>query len=297
MIIAYVGLDGSGKTYHMAETAQNLIKKKIDVFGTTPFKGGRVLENERQLMRIQNAHVFFDEWHQDHDAKEWYQMDPVLKHIVSQHRKYGLVIHWSAQNWFFMDAFIRRETAFVWEHEAMFRDRMSGRSRIRGTLPFIGRFDGLSRAFKYAGMEAELRHRKPIILERRHMLFKESIYRTYDSYKTIALSSKQISDEEVLQIKDPYAQSVINDVSSIGPKTHIRELPDNLILTQNIDNDHIYAENEKERQNDVYIPGDILQNGSDHIIDQDVYEMPLAEVGFFTKILHRLHRNHPRQPR
>lgn len=218
MMIAYTGLDGSGKTYHMAEAAQAAIKKGIDVFATTPFKGARLLENERQLIRIENGHIFFDEWHQDHDAKEWWSLDPVLRHIVTQHRKYNLVIHWSAQHFFFMDSFIRRETAFVWDHEALFRDANTGRSRICFRLPIIGEIKGLHRAYKYPALEIELKHRKPKILAKKTFFVRPSIYNTYDSYKKIALTSKQISDDELVKIKDPYNAPKILDVKAVKSK-------------------------------------------------------------------------------
>jgi len=217
-MIAYTGLDGSGKTYHMAEVAKSAIEKGIDVFATTPFKGARLLENERQLIRIENAHIFFDEWHQDHDAKEWWSLDPVVRHIVTQHRKYNLVIHWSAQHFFFMDAFIRRETSFVWDHEALFRDKNTGRSRICFNLPFIGAIKGLHRAYKYHALEIELKHRKPKILEKKLFFVQPSVYNTYDSYKKIALTSKQLTDDELFLIKDPYNAPIITDVEFVKSK-------------------------------------------------------------------------------
>jgi len=229
MIIAYIGLDGSGKTYRMAEACQQALKAGMDCFGTTPFKGARLLENHRQLLRIQNANIFFDEWHQDLDAKEWYHLDPVLKHIITQHRKYNLVIHWSAQAWQFMDSFIRRETAFVWEHEALFRNPTTGRSRIAAKIPFFGEIRGLHRATKYAAYEAELKHRKPKILAKKLFFIRGNVYNTYDSYKKIMLTSKQISDEEILKITDPYHSPKITNPSEAASKIkHKRMIPDDL---------------------------------------------------------------------
>jgi len=224
-MIAYTGLDGSGKTYHMAEVCQNNIRAGIDCFGTTEFQGARLLENHRQLLRINNAHVFFDEWHQDHDAKQWFNLDPVLRHIITQHRKYNLVIHWSAQSFHFMDSFVRRETMFVWEHEALYRDQHTGRSKIKGRIPFIGKVDGLHRAIKYPAWEVEQKHRRPEVLAKRTFFIRENVYKTYDSYKKIMLTSKQVSDNEIQAIRDPYTAAVIRQVGKGSKVKAKRDVP------------------------------------------------------------------------
>lgn len=211
MIIAYTGLDGSGKTYHMAEVCQRMLAQGFDCFGSTPFAGARLLENHRQLIRIEKAHIFFDEWHQDHDAKEWYNLDPILRHIVTQHRKYKLVIHWSAQHFMFMDPYIRRETTFVWDHEALFRDPDSGISRIQFKIPYIGEVKGMHRAKKYAAWEIELKRRRPTVIEKKTFFIVPSVYNSYDSYKKIMLSAKHVSDADINAITDPYQTEKIDD--------------------------------------------------------------------------------------
>lgn len=217
MMIAYTGLDGSGKTYHMAEVCQRMIAAGIDCFGSTPFAGARLLDSHRQLIRIERAHVFFDEWHQDHDAKGWYNLDPVLRHIITQHRKYKLVIHWSAQHFKFMDSYIRRETTFIWEHEALFRDADSGQSRVKFNIPFFGKVEGMHRAWKYAALEAELGHRRPKILEKKTFFINPAVYNSYDSYKKILLTSQHVSDDEMQAIKDPYtAEKIVS--CELAPK-------------------------------------------------------------------------------
>jgi len=241
MIIAYTGLDGSGKTYHMAEVCRQVLNAGLDCFGTTPFQGARLLENERQLLRIENAHIFFDEWHQDHNAKEWFNLDPVLSHIVTQHRKYNLVIHWSAQAFGFMDSFIRKETMFVWDHEALFRDPNTGRSKIVGKLPFIGKFNGLHKAIKYPAWEIELKHRKPKVLASRHFLIRENVYTTYDSYKKIMLTSKQVSDSELEAITDPYNAEVIKDVASVSHVKHKRAVPDDILSSDPTEDSYTHS--------------------------------------------------------
>lgn len=224
MIIAYIGLEGSGKSYHMAEVAQKCIGRGIDCFGTTPFMGARTIESHRQMLLMENANVFFDEWHQDLDAKEWYKLDPVLRHIVSQHRKYHLTIHWSAQDYFFMDPFIRRETSFVWHHEALYRDPMTGRSKVCGNIPFYGKVYGLHKAKKYNAIDIERKHRSMQALEKKTFFIRESITKTYDSFKKIMLTSDKVSDQELCQIKDPYIPAVIETIEAEAAIFHKRDV-------------------------------------------------------------------------
>jgi len=254
MMIAYIGLDGSGKTYHMAEVCQKLVKQGIDCFGTTPFEGARLLENHRQLLRVDGGHIFFDEWHQDLDAREWYHLDPVLKHIITQHRKYNLVIHWSAQAYAFMDPYVRRETTFVWDHEALFRDAQSGRSRVSGRIPFLGEVRGLHRRIKYPAWEVELKHRRPQVLSSQYFFIREKVYRTYDSYKKIALTSKHVTDGEIDAIRDPYKAEVIRDVKAVATVMHKRPVPDVLLTgpgaTEQVQNKQRHLVGEQGRFDD-----------------------------------------------
>lgn len=208
MIIAYTGLAGSGKTYHMTQTALKLIARGEIVFSRHELEGAYPILDEREMLMMHDCHVFFDEWHQDHSAKEWFSMDEITKHIVTQSRKYGIVIHWSAQHWLYMDSFIRRNTDFVWKHRALFRDPDTGISRI-----------GLHRAIKVAGIEEEMRHVKPPALAKRWIRIKKKVYEAYDSYKPIMLSKSKLTDQEILNIPDPYSRGKIH-VSPSDPLKH-----------------------------------------------------------------------------
>jgi hypothetical protein len=195
MIVAYTGLAGSGKTYHMTQVALNLIAHNEIVFSRHEIEGAYPLVDERELLYMQHCHVFFDEWHQDHTAKDWYNLDEVVKHIVTQSRKYSIIIHWSAQHWLYMDSFIRRNTDFCWRHEALFRDPATGMSRF-----------GLHRRTKVAGIEMELKHARPEVLANQLFLVRPKIYKKYDSFKPIMLSRAKLSDDEILAIKNPYSR-------------------------------------------------------------------------------------------
>lgn len=197
MIIAYTGLAGSGKTYHMTKTALRLIEQNHIVFARHELEGSYPIVNERELLMMHDCHVFFDEWHQDHSAKEWWQMDEVVKHIVTQSRKYNIIIHWSAQHWLYMDSFIRRNTDYCWKHWALFRDSDTNESRI-----------GLHRAIKVSGLEEELRHKRQHALAKKWIWIKKNVYEKYDSFKPIMLDKAKLSDAEIEAIKDPYARPV-----------------------------------------------------------------------------------------
>lgn len=199
MIVAYTGLAGSGKTYHMTKVALALIERGKIVFSRHDLEGAYPLVDEREMLKMHDCHVFFDEWHQDHSAKEWFNMDEIVKHIVTQSRKYGIVIHWSAQHWLYMDSFIRRNTDFCWKHRALFRDPDSGESRI-----------GLHRATKVAGIEEELKHKNPIPIAKKWIRIRKRVYSKYDSFKPIMLSKAKLSDQEIQAISDPYARPLVH---------------------------------------------------------------------------------------
>jgi len=202
VVTGYVGYSGSGKTYHMTDTALKLIDQGINVYSRHEIKGSRPLLDDREMIYLENCHCFLDEWHQDHDASEWRKLSPLVKHIVTQARKYNITIHWSAQDWRYMDSYIRRNTEDCWCHNALWPDPMTGRSRL-----------GLHRAYKVHGLDMELQRRKPDILARKTFRIKKRVYEAYDSYKKILLSATQVSNEELESINDPSVRDIVIDLS------------------------------------------------------------------------------------
>lgn len=222
MIVGMIGLPGSGKTYHMTEIGQRLLADGQDVFSSHEMKGSRPIESARQLIRMNHCTVFFDEMHQDYDARQWYHLDPIVKHVLTQSRKYSINVYWSAQDWFYMDPFIRRITDFAWLHEATFRDPDTGRSRI-----------GRHKAYKVSGADLELKKRRPTILARKTIWIRKRTIEAYDSYKKIMLTSNKVTDEELQAIKDPYLAPIIEEVersrhtgASLKAVREIPSLPD-----------------------------------------------------------------------
>jgi len=240
MIVAYTGLAGSGKTYHMTKIALSLIERGRIVFSRHELEGAYPLVDEREMLKMYDCHCFFDEWHQDHSAKEWWRMDEVLRHIVTQSRKYQITIHWSAQHWLYMDSFIRRNTDFCWRHRALFRDPDTGVSRI-----------GYHRASKVAGIDEELKHKRPAILANRSLWIKKKVYDKYDSFKPIMLSKEKLTDEEIQAIKDPYSREAIHLTPDHAENNHpyaIRE-QDDLYSEPDADDDRECAERQNETDN------------------------------------------------
>jgi len=215
MMICHEGLDGSGKTYSMAEDALRNIALGRDCFGTFQVVGMRPIVDARQMIKMENARLYFDEWHQDNDAKAWWNLDPIIRHMVSQHRHYKLVIHYSTQSFFYMVRYIRLETSFVWQHEALFRDPDTGESKPPWPFHKMHRH----RKTRYFAQEFELKKRHPEILERKAYWMKKEVFEKFDSYKKIILTSKHISDEELEKIKDPYQTPVITDLH--GAPAHL----------------------------------------------------------------------------
>lgn len=252
MIIAYTGLAGSGKTYHMTQIALKLIEQGKIVFSRHELEGAYPILDEREMLRMRDCHVFFDEWHQDHSAKEWWNLDEVLKHMVTQSRKYSMIIHWSAQHWLYMDSFIRRNTDYVWEHQAKFRDPDTGESRI-----------GWHRAKKIAGIEAELRHRNPKILATKNIWIKKNIYQKYDSFKPLMISKAKLSDEEINAIADPYSREKTHISKRKGesisylPSDHSENLVSNFEREEDRLNSYVQAKNSEEVSHRQELPDNL----------------------------------------
>jgi len=260
----------------MAMVNQKVLKSGFDSFSQTPMKGARMLENHRQLLRINRAHIFLDELHQDYDARGWYNLDPVFRHIITQHRKYDQVLHWSAQSWEYMDPFVRRNTDFVWQHTAVFRDPDTGKSRF-----------GIHRAKKISGVERELKRRRPKILAKKWILIRPKIFNTYDSYKKIALTSKHVTDQELEAITDPYDGEVIEDLTAAQAAVHgIRDLVPSEFLEdpEEEEKDKIRAlKAEHEAQDD----GDLIEGQQPPDHGDPIEQIPNPRRGLFGKWIHR----------
>lgn len=209
-IIGYVGLDGSGKTYHMTRVALRLMERGIDVFSLHHVEGAFPFDDLREMLRMRRCHIFLDEVHQKMGSELHHtDVDPVFRHVVSQHRKYEQTIHWSAQSWWYVNPFLRRQTGFVWKHHAIFRDKDTGRSKI-----------GLHRAIKIAGVDEELKRRRPQILAKRNLWITKKVHGKYDSYQALPLNKDVVSDDEIAAIQDPYEREKIKKLSTAS-----KELP------------------------------------------------------------------------
>ena len=257
VVIAYTGYSGSGKTYHMTQTALKLIAMGIDVYSRHEIKGARPLLDDREMIYLENCHCFLDEWHQDHDASEWRKLSPLVKHIVTQARKYNITLHWSAQDWRYMDSYIRRNTEDCWLHEAMFPDPLTGRSKI-----------GVHRAWKVHGLDMELQRRRPDILAKKRFRIKRSVYESYDSYKKILLSSTAVSDEELSQIRDPSEREIIDELSHARRGSY-RELDLRIEPDDNLPPDHPIDENPDAVCDEGDLDSEPCGDNQQELVDRD----------------------------
>lgn len=230
VVIGYTGYSGSGKTYHMTKIALDLLSKGIRVYSRHEIKGARPLLDDKEMIYLEGCHVFLDEWHQDHDASEWRKLSPLVKHIVTQARKYGVTIHWSAQDWRYMDSYIRRNTEDCWIHNALWPDPLTGRSKI-----------GLHSAKRVHGLELELQHRRPEVLQRKRFWIRKKVIEAYDSYKKIMLSSSQVSEEELQAIEDPTNRPAIARIQHIARGSY-RDIELEEDLEEDLEDDNLASD-------------------------------------------------------
>jgi len=134
-IHAYEGLDGSGKSYLLAQDTQRWLKHRENKIVWTyhiAVKGAYELKSFHQAFFLHDSVIICDELQDDYPASNR-KIDPVTKHIVSTHRHNRNVILWASQAWEFVHSYWRYATRDVWQCEALHPDLMTGKSRWLGT--------------------------------------------------------------------------------------------------------------------------------------------------------------------
>jgi len=212
MIIAHVGLDGSGKSYGMAQDAMKALKKKYqskEIWTLNlALKDDRVgrLSSFHQILYLKNSIIFIDEIQRFFPA-DHSQIDEIAQHIISTHRHDKNVIHWSSQAWEYVNPYIRRETAYAWEYHAIHRDALTGESKWFGTR--LKRH----RRLLINGVDLECKRRTAVIHRQQKFWIRKKGWDIYDSYEKInVVVPKKITDEYVASIKDPYQKSSTEEV-------------------------------------------------------------------------------------
>jgi hypothetical protein len=199
MIIAHEGLDGSGKTAGMVLDAQAALKreaKKKDGkevwFLANKVEGCRTLEHPLQMLYLTNSIIFLDELQRFNPA-DGTKIDEITHHIISTHRHDHNVIHWSSQAWEFVHPFWRRETAYVWKYHAVWRDLITGDSKIH-----------LHSRRLMSGIDRELGRRRPDIIKKKSFWITKRLTSLYDTHNKISVAmSKKGTAEIAAAIRDP----------------------------------------------------------------------------------------------
>jgi len=233
MIVGHIGLDGSGKTLGMAVDANRALEKQkkmgarakeVWFLGSGP---GKKIKHPLQLLYLgafedpdhPGAIVFIDELQRFYPADRTI-IDDVTHHIISTHRHSRLTIHWASQDWSFVHPFWRRETAVCWNYEAVWRDRITGESRL-----------GKHRRTLYSGPDMERgRIRKE---ELDHETLKVKKYKhLFDSWEKLDVETSDLfgeGEEKTLALiakitdpRSPAPNAAINPLS--GQEKHERPI-------------------------------------------------------------------------
>jgi len=199
MIIAHIGLDGSGKSYGMAQDAIAAAKsKKKEPWSLFKIEGVGKIKHPHQILFLENSIVFLDELQRFYPPNHT-DLDEITMHIISTHRHDKNVIHWSAQDWKFVHPHWRYETSFCWLYEPIHRDNLTGESNWFGT--------GLHRHRRILvkATDVEREYRRPTIIKEQKFWITKKGVSLYNSYGKIPVHvSNKITEEYVANLVDPH---------------------------------------------------------------------------------------------
>lgn len=116
-VTAYVGMPGSGKTYALAEIAQREMKRGKPVWCNAGFdvRGAHIFESFDDFLSIPNGSVVvWDELPLYVNARKWAEFPDGLFYRLTQIRKDGLQLYYSAIHEDMIDVNVRRITWWYW---------------------------------------------------------------------------------------------------------------------------------------------------------------------------------------
>jgi len=237
MMIAHIGLDGSGKSYGMAQDAIRALKKKRhEVWSLFPVAGVGRIRHPHQVIFLEKSIVFLDELQRffppSHAA-----LDEITMHIVSTHRHDKNILHWSAQDWMYVHPHIRYQTSMVWLYEPIHRNPLTGESNWYGT--------GLHRHVRYlvAGPQVERGLRHPDIMKKQYFWITKKGIAVYNSFGKIPVHvSDEITSEYIANLVDPHYENSAAPDALIAPDGEMPEEHGELVaqekdygLTKNVE--------------------------------------------------------------
>jgi len=130
MIVIFTGLPGSGKSYKLGQTVVSILyrnRRSARKYGTkrvlwTNLKLGNDIETEfqgyiqywndlRQLTALRDVDVVIDEVATYFDARLWETLSLEMRRWLAQHRKFGIEIYGTSQDFAQVDIAFRRLTS------------------------------------------------------------------------------------------------------------------------------------------------------------------------------------------
>jgi len=125
--------------------------------------------------------------------------DEIMQHIISTHRHQKNTIHWASQDWTFVNSWIRRETAYCWQYEAIHRDKLTGESRWFGTSLHRHKREMIS------GVHAERGYKRPHIFATQKFWVTKKGCALFDSYADVEVVLGDPKSQEYLAtLVDPH---------------------------------------------------------------------------------------------
>jgi len=191
MIVAYVGLPGSGKTYSMAQSMLAEHARGRHIFANFPLKGARGFTDLKQVLGVRKGIIGADELNVLCPSRLWRNIPTEYMMLWTQSRKLGIDFWYTTQSFHRVDVSIRSITNFVWYHKRVF-----------------GRWH---RAYLYDGTDFERgRTRKPLRVK--NIWLKKSVWEKYDTGAIInpAEHVRGLSDS---CIQDPMDLPIFEELS------------------------------------------------------------------------------------
>lgn len=164
MIVIFTGRPGAGKSLKMSDTLVSVLYRNKKWYAQTKIvrpvysnlRVSRSLEAEfklfikywtdpSELVDIRDADVFWDEIATHLDSTQWQNMSLYLKRWLQQHRKFGIEIYGTTQDFAMIDKSMRRMTSDLFYITKLFGSRdissTAPKPRFIYGLSLVKRFD------------------------------------------------------------------------------------------------------------------------------------------------------------
>jgi len=194
MIVLFTGLPGAGKSFKMAKTVIEVLyrnkkwyeKSGIKRLAYTNLKLSAEVEEEfkgfiqywtepAELVALRDCDVFWDEVATHLDSTQWQNMSLEIKRWLQQHRKFGIEIYGTTQDFAMIDKSMRRLTS-----DLLYLSKLFGSRDKSSTRPPVKRVWGLIMVQKFDPVTYEEDNKKQVGFPS-FMLLDNSALRIYDT--------------------------------------------------------------------------------------------------------------------